>query len=345
MISTPSNITLSLQKKWNDFLVNHPDNTIFQSPDMLEFYREVKNFEPYVFLSFDDKKQEKLNGVLLVVLIREGKGIKGYFSSRAVIYGGPIIIGEEKKKILDELLAVLVKKIKNKTVFIQFRNFFEWTPDEKSIFKQHGFVFRERLNLIVDTSSEKSFWSGMSASRRRQIKRGLQNNEITITDPVDESEVYIFYSLLYNLYKKKVKKPLPDYSFFLSFYHFSKKKKLGIIKLVKVNGKIIGGILSPVTKEKNIYEWYITGLNNEYKSYYPSIMATWASIEFALINNLDHFDFMGLGTPKKEYGVRDFKIRFGGKMVNYGRFARRNNKYLYSFAKFGFNFFRSLHWI
>jgi lipid II:glycine glycyltransferase (peptidoglycan interpeptide bridge formation enzyme) len=46
---------------------------------------------------------------------------------------------------------------------------------------------------------------------------------------------------------------------------------------------------------------------------------------------------MGIGRPDKSYGVRDFKIRFGGDTVNYGRFIRINNKLKYSIAKSGFN--------
>jgi len=340
---TCNNITGKTLDNWNRFLENHPENTVFQSPEMLAFYQKVNNFTPYVFIA--ENEQKEITGVLLAVLIKEGKGIKGYFSSRAVIYGGPLIQKNNNAGVLNGLLSALVKKLKNKTIFIQFRNFFQWNDDEKQIFQSYGFTFRDRLNLLVDTSTENTFWKDLSESRKRQLKKGLKNSEIKITDPLNEDEVEEFYQLLYELYKTKVKKPLPDYSFYQAFYKASKAGRLGIIKLVKVNDKIVGGILSPVTPGKNIYEWYITGLDKKYKDYFPSIMATWASIDYALNNGLGHFDFMGLGTPDKEYGVREFKKRFGGKMVNYGRFARRNNKRLYKLVEFGYNIFRSLHWV
>jgi len=117
----------------------------------------------------------------------------------------------------------------------------------------------------------------------------------------------------------------------------SKKGRLGIIRLVKYNDKIIGGILSPVTPGKTIYEWYVCGLDHEYKDLHPSVLATWAAIEYALENNIPQFDFMGLGVPEKPYGVRDFKMRFGGELVNYGRFARINNRMIYFAAETGYN--------
>ena len=334
----PPNISPHTISDWKAFLQSHPHNTIFQSPEMFLFYQQVKNFEPLLYINRD--KTGEIDGLLLAVNIREGKGLKGYFSSRVVIYGGPLIVkGTSTPVILGRLLEKLVKQTKNKSIFIQFRNFFEWNEVEKLVFKKMGFAFKDRLNLIVNTEEEKRTWLNMSESRRRQIRKGLKS-DVEITDPENENDVKAFYGLLVHLYKYKVKKPLPDESFFTAFYRESKKGKLGVIKLIKLKQKIIGGILSPVTPGKNIYEWYVVGLDKRYKKQYPSVLAIWAPIEYALNHHLSHFDFMGLGTPDKAYGVREFKKKFGGQMVNYGRFARRNNKNLYRVAELGYNLFR-----
>jgi len=337
---TLNNISDNSFQKWNNFLYSHPHNTVFQSPEMYSFYEKVRNFTPYAFIAEDN--QGEIVGVLLAVLIKEGKGLKGFFSSRVVVYGGPLISEDNKKpEVLNGLLQEMVSALNKKSIFIQFRNFFEWSDDEKLIFQKSGFSYRERLNLLVDTKDKKSTWSNISESRRRQIKKGLRSGAV-IEDPVNENEVKEFYELLVQLYSSKVKKPLPGWSFFREFYNHSKKGQLGILKLVKKEGEVIGGILAPVTTGKEIYEWYITGLDNLYKSSYPSILATWAPIEYALENKLKYFDFMGLGLPQKEYGVRDFKLKFGNGIVNNGRFARRNNKQLYRLAEIGYNLLRVL---
>ncbi len=99
----------------------------------------------------------------------------------------------------------------------------------------------------------------------------------------------------------------------------------------------MGGILSPVTPGKTIYEWYVCGLDQQYKEVHPSVLATWAALEYAVEHNIPEFDFMGVGIPEREYGVREFKSRFGGEMVNFGRFARINHKYYYAIAETGYN--------
>jgi hypothetical protein len=194
----------------------------------------------------------------------------------------------------------------------------------------------ERLNYLVDTTSDKKVKENISESKMRQIKKGLKSGA-TIVEPENIGEVKEFYEILRFLYKYKVKKPLPSWDFFSNFYEQSKNGKLGIIRLIKYKDRIIGGILSPVFNDKVIYEWYVCGLDEEFKNVYPSVLATWAPIDYALKNNLKFFDFMGVGIPDRDYGVREFKAKFGGELVNFGRFGRINNKFLYAITEIGFN--------
>jgi len=328
-------------ESWNNFLRNHPHNTIFQSPEFYDFYKSVKNFSPYVFIARNDNN--RIIGVLLAVIIREHSNIYGYFSSRAVIYGGPLIDEKHKNKeeLLNQILKTLVKKLKYKTIFIQFRNFFNFQDNLKKIFYENGFSYFDRINLLVNTVNKDQTLKEISNSKLRQIKAGLKKGCI-IRPPKDINEVRIFYEMLYNLYRYKVIKPLPGWSFFEQFYYATKEDKLGIIRLIIKEKNIIGGILSPVTPGRNIYEWYVFGLDKEYKKSYPSILATWSPIDHALNHKLDHLDFMGLGKPEEEYGVRDFKIKFGGKLVSYGRFGRKSNKIVYGIIELAYNFMRKL---
>jgi hypothetical protein len=343
---------------WGPFIDAHPEGTIFQTPGMYQFFQEVPRFSPVVVAVLDET--DRILGLLLGATIREMKGPGGYFSSRTVIYGGPLVEkrgrgeegtrgkgeegtrgkGEEgtrgkgeEGKILDLLLEELIRRVKNKSVFIQFRNFFS-QGDNKELFSDRQFNYRDRLNLLLDTSSREKVIKNMSASRWRQIRKGLGAE---IIKPENTGQVREFYDILHNLYRYKVKKPLPGWDFFERFYHLSGEGRLGIIRLVKFNDRIIGGILSPITPGKTIYEWYVCGLDQEYRELYPSVLATWAAIDYAIENNIPQFDFMGVGIPEREYGVRDFKMRFGGQMVNYGRFARVNNKMLYFAAETGYN--------
>ncbi|MDW7681251.1 MAG: peptidoglycan bridge formation glycyltransferase FemA/FemB family protein [bacterium] len=120
-------------------------------------------------------------------------------------------------------------------------------------------------------------------------------------------------------------------AFFKSFFE---KKDLGKYFLIQFNSKIIGGIMCPIYKG-TIYEWFVCGLDGQIDNVYPSVLATWAPIAYAANSGLKYFDFMGAGKPDDEYGVREFKSKFGGELVNYGRFVRINNPFLYNIGKIG----------
>jgi lipid II:glycine glycyltransferase (peptidoglycan interpeptide bridge formation enzyme) len=301
---------------------------------MYDLFRKTNKFKPIVLAAYDDNK---LYGVLMGVFIYEKRGLGKLLSSRFVIYGGPLLTGDidQKKQCLDKLLKALVNITRNHALFIQFRNFFS-LQDLIPVYKKNKFLLIDRLNYIVHVSDQETVLKNMSDSRRRQVRKALKSGA-EIIEPENISQLRDFYDILYKLYRFKIRKPLPDWSFFESFYQYSINGRLGIIRLIKLDDKIIGGILSPVFEGKCIYEWYVCGLDREYKNQYPSVLATWAGLEYAINNNIQHFDFMGVGRPEKEYGVRDFKARFGGELVNYGRITRINNRFLYSIAELGYN--------
>jgi serine/alanine adding enzyme len=324
------------QLGWSSFVDAHPDGTVFQSPEMFEFLYKVPKFSPVIIAATNEN--DGISGILLGVIIREMYGLAGYFSSRTVIYGGPLIglNALNREEILAVMLNGLISRVRNYAIFIQFRNF---TSQEMMLktFEADGFYLRDRLNLIVDTSSRETVIQNMSESRWRQVRKSIGHGA-KCRFPENLMEVRAFYNILHDLYKYKVKKPLPPWEFFEQFYRISNEGKLGVILLVEYQGKIIGGILAPVTPGKTIYEWYVCGLDQQYKEVHPSVLATWAALDYAVSNNIPQFDFMGVGIPEREYGVRDFKARFGGKIVNYGRFARINNKAFYAIAELGYNF-------
>jgi serine/alanine adding enzyme len=93
--------------------------------------------------------------------------------------------------------------------------------------------------------------------------------------------------------------------------------------------------MCPVLNGRCLYEFYLFGLDEQYKDQYPSVMATWAALEYANANHIPWFDFMGAGQKELDYGVREFKSRFGGELVEYGRYIKINRPMLYEIGKAG----------
>ena len=317
-------------------LAGELSHSFFQGPAFFGLAEAVELFRPVLIVARDNSG--KLAASLLAVRIRESNGIKGQLSERTVAYGGPVFYQDANRSLLlENLLSELIRAIGSKSVFTQFRNFYD-TIEYKDIFTENQFRFKERLNLLLDTRNEQKVWKGMSESRRRQIRKSIANGA-EIREAASMEEVDELYALLKILYRYKVKKPLPDRDFFRYFYEKLHHTPYGKVFVVTYYGKITGGIFCPVTPGKTIYELYVCGNDEVYQKsgIHPSVMATWAAIDHAIRNNIPQFDFMGVGIPGKPYGVREFKKRFGGEMVNYGRYIRINNQALYQLAEVGYN--------
>ena len=316
-----------------DFVFNHPNGNFFQSQLLFNFYKSLPNYEPIRIIKKD--AFGNITGSILAVVQKEKGFLKGKLSSRCIIYGGPVVTGNNKE-VTDQLLKELIKKVGNKSIYIELRGLFDLS-DSKIVFQKNGFDYKVHFNFLVEIRSPEENFKKLNENRRRQIKKSIKK-DAEIVEAKDINEVKEFYSILKKLYKEKVKKPLPNFSFFEQFFYTS---NLGKYFLVNYRCKIIGGIMCPLFKD-TIYEWYVCGMDKEYKDVYPSVLATWAPIEYAAKNGLKYFDFLGAGSSDSDYGVREFKSKFGGQLVNYGRFLRINNKLLYNTGKLGLKIYSKL---
>lgn len=315
----------SIINKLNDFQQSSPDTNIFQSALFFSFFTKLRNYQPVLLTALND--DEEIIGSLLAAVIKE-PGIKSYFSRRCIVFDGPVV-KDNDAAIVTFILENLKKSVARQVIYTEFRNLRNMNHF-KEIFAGAGYNYKEHLNFRVQTTDLETAWKGVNNSKRRQINKSLKAGA-EIIEAENREQVRRFYEILEDLYKTKIKKPLPGWDFFEFFYE---NENLGKYLLIRYNTEIIGGIMCPIYNGI-IYEWYIAGKDRIHKDIYPSVLATWAAIEYGANNGLKYFDFMGAGKPNDDYGVRDFKAKFGGELVEYGRFIRVNKPILYNIGKLG----------
>jgi serine/alanine adding enzyme len=299
---------------------------LFHSDNILEFWDSIKGQKGIKVVY----KEEGVEKGRLVGLLFSDTGIKNYFSRRCIIWGGPVISDDisDRDKVFEALMNSFIEKLKGNAIYIEFRNLFDCS-EFHSLFTSFEFQFSEHLNFINLLDNENSVKERISASKLRQIKKSLKAGT-EIVESKDESEISDFYKLLSELYKTKVKTPLPCLDYFLNF----SKYNIGVFLLIKFQKKIIGGLMVGVYNEV-IYALYACGKDGEFKDVYPSVLANWAGLEYGLNNGLKYFDFLGAGKPNEDNGIREFKSKFGGELVNYGRYKLILNKPLYALGELG----------
>lgn len=319
-------LVLSLQ----DFLSRQPEGNFFQSPGFFLVSERSGGFEPVLFLIRDE--DQEIAGVLMGVYQSNGGVLKSFLSRRLVVWGGPVTGGrneDESAAIARTLLERLTAHARDRAIYIEFRNLFD-TSTLQAAFTACGFEYRNHLNLLVATDSLPAVKKRMSKSRFRQIRSSLRAGA-SIAEPLSEAEIAAWYDILKKLYLEKIGKPLPGVDLFVQLWRL----KQGKIFLVKLEGEVVGGIACPVFNNEVIYEWYVCGKDGIQNKVYPSVLATWAPIEYGLKHGFTHFDFLGAGRPEEDYGVRAFKMRFGGRQVAHGRYHLVVNKLLYAVGKWG----------
>ena len=315
-------------QQWQSLVERSPYATWFQTPEAYRFY--AANPEEMTPFAFGIEHEEELRAVVVGYVTKEKSALKQFFTRRAIVIGGPLI-GEHATELdVEQLLHKTAAELKSQAIYIEMRNFHDYSR-WKSVYEANGFAYQPHLNIQVACTANHT----MSEQRQRQVRKALKNGA-TIAEPQSEQEIRDWYQILRQLYRQKVRTPLWSEAFFLQFY----RSGVGKYLLVKYEGKVIGGMMCPVFVGKAIYEWYVCGLDEAYREQYPSVMATYAAIDYAKQNELPVFDFMGAGVPDKPYGVRDFKMEFGGEAVEYGRYLYIRKPLLYKIGKWGVEMLR-----
>jgi len=330
IITDKSEIDLN---KLEQFVYHHPYGNFFQSTKAYLFFQAVENYEPVLIVAMDG---EKVVGNLLAVVIKEGKGLKGYFSRRCIIWGGPLVKGDNQE-IYDRLLNELNQIAVQKSIYTQFRNFFDLNSFRDN-YNKHDWLFEEHLNIIVDLSkSEELLWKEVHSKRRNEIRRAeKEGTSFKVLE--DMSELNSCYDILKEVYDR-ARLPLPDNKFFETAYEILAPDNFKIF--MAINQKKIIGTMFVLCFKDIMYDWYAGSYKTYYKKY-PNDLIPWKTFLWGKDNGFSKFDFGGAGKPGVPYGVRDYKKKFGGDFVNYGRFEKIHKPFLFQFGKLGLKAWQKL---
>lgn len=319
---------LSIEKvdkiEWQDLLSRSSTSSYFQSPEYFDFINNLSFLEAFGWSVY---KEGKLKALVCGYIVANGGKVKQFFSRRAIIYSGLLL--DEKVQIdeIELLLTTLKKSLSKKVIYIEIRNSSDFSKYKEN-FQKSKFEYHSHLNYLVDTTSLDQIENRYSESKLRQIRKAGDQN-VVCESTVHPKDILRFYDILSELYKNKIKKPL----FPIEFFEKLVKQENCYLFVVKKDDVVIGGIACASLPGKAVYEWFVCGDAKNFNNLYPSVVATHKGIKYAAENGFAYFDFMGAGKLNSEYGVRDFKEKFGGELVEFGRFILINRHCLYFLGK------------
>lgn len=339
---------------WSELVANSLTGNWFQTPEAYEFFCSLPElFRPFVVAL---PAESGLRGVCVGYISVEANPLKQFATRRAIIVGGPALANDCTNEEVQSLMENVKCKMEELggAIYVETRNFNDYSRWREG-FECAGFVYEEHNNFHIATESfaaanvdnknidySKVVNGLMGKNRVRDIKTSFRDGAIVIDHPTIE-QVCEYYTILKNLYTTKVKTPLFPLSFFEKLYE-QKNARFILVGLKRNENdnenqnediEIIGGTVCVAQEGWCLYEWFVAGRDGEWKSIFPSSVATYAGIRYAAENGMPRFDMMGAGTPKETYGVRDFKARFGGELVEHGRYKCICKPLLYKCGELG----------
>lgn len=315
------------RERWASFLASNRYASPFQSPDFFDFLNAFPSTQTAKVFAVE--RESRLTALCVVTLQKE-RGVKGYFSRRAIVYGGPLLSGDGPSD-LDSLLQAMESRLRRQAIYLEIRNFHDYQLFFPVYLKKQ-WVYLPYLNSHLPLAGRtlEEVLAGMKYNRRREINLSLKEGAIGQCAQAEE-EVREVYRLLLSLYRERVKLPLPGFDFFYNLF----LSRLGKVFVVKHEGRAIGGAFCLFLQGHGIYTFYYCGLRRYHPKIFPTHLAVLAAIEYGLQNGARYLDFMGLGLDGVEYGVQKYKKEFGGEVMEQGRFVKVLNPLLYQFGKLG----------
>jgi len=295
---------------------------------MYDFWNGTKGYRSFAYFVFDNTGNIK--SLLIGFLQSVSPGLFAKLTTRSVILQSPLYTEEADLRLL---LEHYKEAIKWQAIYTEIRNH---VIDENytSLCKLLGFQWEGHYNIVKQLpETDELLWKEIGRKRKDGINKAKRYGFI-IDKTINPRSIEIFYGLLKTNYKS-LGLPIPDKDFFDICLSDIESSYCRLFNLVE-DGSIRISLLAFAYKSK-LHALYI-GIDKDYTflNKRPVDFFYYEIMKWCLANNISNFDWMGAGKPGEEYGVRDFKLQYGGNLEDYGRFKIIHMPIIETLARHGF---------
>jgi serine/alanine adding enzyme len=304
------------QSRWDRFVERHPRGGIFHTSAMVRVFQATQGYTPLPLAALDD--DGNILAMLVAVRVSAQPGPMGAFASRSVWYAEPLCVDSEAGiAALGELIARHDRVMRRRVLFAEAQPSHGSGPERVAL-EASGYELLDYLNFVVDTTRPHEIvWNNMResarASIRKCIERGFQVRHVN-----DQEGVDTLVSLLHDTYRE-ADLPLVDRSLFEAALCIL--RPLGMIEFVGVYDGDRAIAMDAILPFKNqVVAWY--GGSVRMSTISPVDLLQWHELRWSSDQGYEKFDLGGAGWPDIPFGVRDYKAKFGGELVCFGRYRK-----------------------
>jgi CelD/BcsL family acetyltransferase involved in cellulose biosynthesis len=299
---------------WKRFVEDHTHANVFHTPEMFEVFDRAVGHRPEVWAVTDD---DEVLALFTPVQVTLKDGAFRSLTTRSIAYGSVAVTDSERGAMaLRALLEEYAGATRRKSLFTELRHLQELNG-LKAVLAHCAFTYEDHLDYLVDLDRPvEDVFAGISSSARKKLRRGLRKGDVTIAEVTERSGLAEWYAILRDTYRR-ARLPDPELSLFEAAYDVLRPRDMVRFFVALVGSRPVACSAELLHKD-TMYGWY-GGSDRSYSNYIPNDLLTWHVLEWGARNGFRVYDFGGAGKPDEPYGVREFKAKFGGELVNYGR--------------------------
>ncbi len=299
-----------------DYLSIYQAKTIFQTKEWLDIYSHDSAYQPFICALVDEKDEiVALQSITIQKVLPLGK-----WGRLAVAWGLPLNVSVPKD-IWEECCKSLLMEVNNycrkHSCVLEYRHI---PVDDMcaNIFKSIGFRPIAWCNILNNYVDHGYLVDNMVSQRSlKTIQKNIENGFEVNHNPSKESWSK-FHSILKVLYKK-IRRPLPNLE---TFEYCLEESPVAHCMTIEKDGEVYAGAVVLVHEEEEAYLWYETVNKAMVDNKNAGLHVCYAALCIGMEHRVKVFNFLGAGPKGMPYGVRDFKLKFGGTLVDEYRFRK-----------------------
>jgi serine/alanine adding enzyme len=324
---------------WRDFVEAQPAGNVFHTPEVYRMFASTERHRQHLWAATDTSGTPL--ALFLPVEITFLNGMLRPWTSRAVAYGGVLCAdGSAGRRGVTQLLAAYRRAAPWRALCTELRHQSDAAGISGALGRT-GFAHEDHLNYLIRLDRPAAdLWQGLSKTARQRVrsatKKGAMVEEVTNESTVDEA-----YRLLEHVYRR-ARVPLASPSLFRTALSDLRPRGMLRIFAARLEDSLIG-IRFLLLHKGRILDWY-AGSDRAFASFSPNELLVWHTLRWGQEHDFRVFDFGGAGRPGEHYGPREFKAKFGGDLVNFGRDVLVHAPLRFRLSRMGYAAARGVLW-
>lgn len=300
------------QEKWAEFVKTHPQGNVFQTPEMYEVYLRTEHTMPVVLAVAENSE---IVGILLAQVLTNEDGFTSWLTARSIIIGGPLV-KDGREDILKYLIEVYKCSLPKKVIYSEIRPIYD-LADIASALRFAQWKRKGHYNLLMSLEKpQEMLFNQMHKERRRNVNQAIKTG-LVFKEVTEKEDVRAIVELIRKTYERK-HVPI-SYLGIFEEVHRQMKQYAHFFASYTPEGIMIAGEVRLCYKEL-IYAWF-AGSDEAYFKLRPNDFTMWHVICWGAAHGFKLLDFGGGGEPGVPYGVRDYKLKYGCEMYDFGRYV------------------------